>query len=283
VVVSRVSPEEKLRIAHALRARGHVVAMTGDGVNDVLALRDADIGVAMGSGTPATRAVARVVLLDDSWASLPGVVAEGRRVIANIERVASLVVTKTVYATLLALVVGVAGVPFPFYPRHLTIISSLTIGVPAFFLALAPNARRAVPGFLRRVLLFAVPAGATAAAATYAGYELANSSAGVSLAEARTAATIVLFMVAMWILGILARPMNGLRWALLVAMVGAFVVLVVTPAMRTYFALDVPPAEVVLAQVGVAAIAAAALEVGWQGARRFVGAGSAGLPAAGGG
>jgi cation-transporting ATPase E len=178
-VFGRVDPYRKRAFVAALHRRGHSVAMTGDGVNDVLALRDADIGVAMGSGTPASRAVARVVLLDDSWAALPGVVAEGRRVIGNVERVASLFVTKTVYATLLALAVGVAGEPFPFYPRHLTIVSSLTIGIPAFFLALAPNTRRARRGFLHRVLVFAVPAGAITAAATYSGYALASNEPGV--------------------------------------------------------------------------------------------------------
>ena len=140
--------------------------MTGDGVNDTLALKDADIGVAMGSGSAAARAVARFVLLDNDFAVFPSVVAEGRRVIANVERVANLFLTKTFYALFLALVVGVAGLPFPFIPRHFTIISALTIGIPGFFLALAPNERRAEPGFLPRVLRFAIPAGLVAGIAT---------------------------------------------------------------------------------------------------------------------
>jgi cation-transporting P-type ATPase E len=179
-VFGRVGPQQKQAMVRALQARGHTVAMTGDGVNDVLALKEADLGVAMGSGAPVSRAVAPVVLLDSDFGSLPPVLGEGRRVIANVERVANLFLTKTVYAALLALIVGVARVPFPFLPRHLTIVSSLTIGIPAFFLALAPNAQRARPGFVERVLRFAVPAGTVAAVCTIAAYALARSESGVS-------------------------------------------------------------------------------------------------------
>ncbi len=172
-VFGRVSPQQKRGIVGALQSQGHVVAMTGDGVNDALALKDADIGIAMGSGAPATRAVAQVVLLDGRFANMPSVVAEGRRVIANVERVANLFVTKTVYAMLLAVAIGVARWPYPFLPRHLTIVSSLTIGIPAFFIALAPNSSRYVPGFVRRVLLIAGPAGVIAATSTFTAYAIA--------------------------------------------------------------------------------------------------------------
>ena len=173
-VIGRVSPHQKESMVKALQARGHTVAMTGDGVNDVLALKLADIGVAMGSGAPATKAVAELVLLDNRFATLPGVVAEGRRVTANIERVANLFITKTVWATLLAVAAGAALMPYPFLPRQLTIIDTLAIGVPAFFLALAPNRRRYVPGFVGRVLRFAIPAGLIVAAATFSAYALAG-------------------------------------------------------------------------------------------------------------
>src|SRR5260370_4386566 len=155
--LGRVPRRQKQLMVKALQARGHPVAMVGDGVNDALALKLADTGVAMGSGAPATRAVAQLVLLDGRFASLPGVVAEGRRVTANIERVANLFITKTVWATLLAVVAGITLVPYLFLPRHLSIIDTFSIGVPAFFLALAPHLRRYVAGCLVPRLPFPIP------------------------------------------------------------------------------------------------------------------------------
>jgi cation-transporting ATPase E len=265
-VFGRVAPHQKQAMVKALQSHGHVVAMTGDGVNDVLALKEADLGLAMGSGSAASRAVAPAVLLDSSFASLPPMLAEGRQVIANVERVANLFLTKTVYATLLALAIGVAGWPLPFLPRHLTIISSLTIGVPAFFLALAPNDRRYMPGFVSRVLRFAIPAGAVAATATFTAYTLARDTAGVSQAEARTVATVTLFLVALWVLTMLARPTSPFRGALVLTMAGAFVAVMAVRGLRDYFALDLPSAEMVAAAVGIAAMAGVALEFGWQAA-----------------
>ena len=263
-VFGRVGPQQKQAMVRALQARGHTVAMTGDGVNDVLALKEADLGVAMGSGAPVSRAVAPVVLLDSDFGSLPPVLGEGRRVIANVERVANLFLTKTVYAALLALIVGVARVPFPFLPRHLTIVSSLTIGIPAFFLALAPNAQRARPGFVERVLRFAVPAGTVAAVCTIAAYALARSESGVSQTEARTTATITLFLVALWVLAILARPTNPWRAGLVLAMAGAFAVIMAVPGLQDFFALNPPRAELVLSAIGIAAAGGFVIELGWR-------------------
>ncbi|MGH9288515.1 MAG: cation-translocating P-type ATPase [Acidimicrobiales bacterium] len=263
-VFGRVGPQQKQAMVRALQARGHTVAMTGDGVNDVLALKEADLGVAMGTGAPVSRAVAPVVLLDSDFGSLPPVLGEGRRVIANVERVANLFLTKTVYATLLALVVGVARVPFPFLPRHLTIVSSLTIGIPAFFLALAPNAERARPGFVERVLRFAVPAGTVAAACTIAAYGLARAESGVSQTEARTTATITLFLVALWVLAILARPTNPWRAGLVLSMGAAFVVIMSVPWFRDFFALNPPPNELLLSAIGIAAAGGFVIEMGWR-------------------
>lgn len=262
-IFGRVTPQQKREMVHALQSRGHEVAMTGDGVNDTLALKDADIGVAMGSGSAAARAVARFVLLDNDFAVFPSVVAEGRRVIANVERVANLFLTKTFYALVLALAVGVAGLPFPFIPRHFTIISGLTIGIPGFFLALAPNSRRARPGFLSRVLRFAVPAGVVAATATLVGYQVARRVGDLPLDESRTVAVIVLFMVALWVLMILARPFNTWRAALVGSMAGAFFLALALPIPNDYFELPLPPMTMLLAAVGSGAIACLVLEVGW--------------------
>jgi cation-transporting ATPase E len=257
-VFGRVVPGQKRDMVAALGARGHVVAMTGDGVNDILALKDADLGIAMGGGSPASRAVAELVLLDGRFASLPAVLAEGRRVLANIERVAKVFLTKTVYATVLALAVGLAGVAFPFLPRQLTLVSSLTIGIPCFFLALEPNTRRARAGFVRRVLAFAAPAGLAAAAVTFAAYRIADA-AGVSVDEARTAATVALAGSGLVVLGLAARPLTARRQALLAAMAGLFALVLALPSTRAFFALDLPPGPVSLVALGLVALLGAAL------------------------
>jgi cation-transporting ATPase E len=238
--------------------------MTGDGVNDALALKDADIGVAMGSGAAATRAVAQLVLLDGKFAVLPGVVAEGRRVIANIERSANLFVTKTVYATFLAIAVVIAGWKYPFLPRHLTIISTFTIGIPGFFLAIAPNSRRYIPGFVERVLRFTVPAGIVAFAATMVSYGVARFGHDLVLIEARTTATLVLVAVGLWVLVIQARPFNWWKTVLVGSMVGAMALTLAIPGLRDFYALQLPPNEVLVEAAVIAGIAIALLEVGWR-------------------
>ncbi|TMK63010.1 MAG: HAD family hydrolase, partial [Actinobacteria bacterium] len=231
-VFGRVTPQQKRAMVAALQSRGHVVAMTGDGVNDALALKDADIGVAMGSGAAATRAVAQLVLVDGKFSTMPGVVAEGRRVIANIERSANLFVTKTVYAVLIAIYVVAANWRFPWLPRHLTIVSTFTIGVPGFFLAIAPNTRRYVPGFIKRVLQFTIPAGIVAAAAVISTYGITRYGEDLTVREARTATTLVLIAVGLWVLAILARPFTVWRTSLLGAMVLAVGVILVIPGLR---------------------------------------------------
>ncbi|MBZ4320130.1 HAD-IC family P-type ATPase [Streptomyces huiliensis] len=265
-VFGRVTPRQKRDMVGALQARGHTVAMTGDGVNDVLALKDADIGVAMGAGSEATRAVAQIVLLNNSFASLPSVVAEGRRVIGNITRVATLFLTKTVYSVLLAILVVCTRVPYPFLPRHLTLLSTLTIGVPAFFLALAPNKERAKPNFVRRVMRYSVPAGLIAGLATFATYLLARhhySGAGALDAET-SAATLTLFLISMWVLAIIARPYTWWRVLLVAAMGVAFLVVLGVPWLQRFFALKLVGTTLPWAAVGIAAVAAAVLEAAWR-------------------
>jgi cation-transporting ATPase E len=262
-VFGRVSPQQKRDMVLALQARGHTVAMTGDGVNDALALKEADIGVAMGSGSEATRAVAQIVLLDSTFDALPPVVAEGRRVLGNIERTSALYLTKTVYAMLISLAIGVLGFVFPFLPRHLTLIGALTIGIPSFFLALAPNTERFRPGFVHRVLRFAVPAGALAAIATLFSYTLAQDESGVTLAEARTAAVMTLTWIGLAVLSLVAAPLGRRGVALVFAMAGLFVAAMALPLARSFFALAVPPLIVWLAGIGIAAIV-------WSFSRLFV-------------
>jgi len=263
-VFGRVTPQQKRDVVRVLQAHGHDVAMTGDGVNDVLALKDADIGVAMGNGSPATRSVAQIVLLDSRFADLPTVVAEGRRVLGNIERVASLFLTKTVYACLMALAIGVLQLPFPFLPRHLTLVSALTIGIPGFFLALAPNTARVRSGFVPRVLRFAIPSGLVAGAASLSAYGLARASSATDLKQDRTTAVITLFIVAMWVLGIVARPWHPWTIALLLSMVGLFVLALAVPFARNFFDLDPFGWLVDFEAALCGAAGVVALEVGWR-------------------
>jgi cation-transporting ATPase E len=250
-VFGRVRPDQKRAMVAALQSHGHTVAMTGDGVNDVLALKDADIGVAMGSGSPATRAVAQIVLLDNTFATLPYVVGEGRRVIGNIERVSNLFLTKTVYSVLLAFLVGVAGigsqifhygpVPYPFLPRHVTIAAWFTIGMPAFILSLAPNNERARTGFVPRVLRLAVPSGVVIGALTFVSYLFAYRGAGASETErvqAGTTALITLLIIAVWVLAIVARPWNWWKILLVFGSVAGYLILFAVPPLRHFFELD---------------------------------------------
>ncbi|MFS8199371.1 HAD-IC family P-type ATPase [Streptomyces sp. CWNU-52B] len=265
-VFGRVTPQQKRDMVGALQSRGHTVAMTGDGVNDVLALKDADIGVAMGSGSEATRAVAQIVLLNNSFATLPSVVAEGRRVIGNITRVATLFLVKTVYSVLLAVLVVCFQVEYPFLPRHLTLLSTLTIGVPAFFLALAPNKERAKPHFVRRVMRYSIPGGVVAAVATFTTYLLARHHyTGEGALDAETsAATLTLFLVAMWVLAIIARPYTWWRVGLVAAMGLGFLIVLVVPWLQEFFALKLVGTAMPWTAVGIAVAAAAVLEVTWR-------------------
>ncbi|MCV7155306.1 HAD-IC family P-type ATPase [Mycolicibacterium pyrenivorans] len=272
----RVRPDQKRAMVHALQSRGHTVAMTGDGVNDVLALKGADIGVAMGSGSSASRAVAQIVLLDNKFATLPYVVGEGRRVIGNIERVSNLFLTKTVYSVLLAVLVGLAGLsaelfgtdplPFPFQPIHVTIAAWFTIGIPAFVLSLAPNTERAHPGFVRRVMTSALPSGLVVGVATFTSYLLAYEGRAATETEqtqASTAALITLLVSAIWVLAVVARPYEWWRAALVSVSGLAYVVIFSIPWARELFILD--PSDVGRTSMAlvIGLLGALAVEVIW--------------------
>ena len=238
-VLGRVTPEQKRALVRALKSRGHVVAMTGDGVNDALALKDADLGIAMGNGAPATKAVARLVLLKGEFSALPGVVAQGRRVMANTERIASLFLAKTIYASLIAVVVSAMAVAYPFLPRQFTVVSSLTIGIPAFVLALAPSNQRYREGFLGRVLSLCVPAGLMAGTVTLSTY-LWLTLTHAPRAQVTTATTLVLITCGLWLLTLTARPLTSWRLGL-VTLMGTIAVLgVVAPPVRAFFLLAWP-------------------------------------------
>jgi len=241
-VFGRVTPDQKRAMVGALQSRGHTVAMTGDGVNDVLALKDADLGIAMGSGASATRAVAQIVLLDDSFAVMPSVVAEGRRVLGNIERVSALFLTKSFYSAVLSILVvfftltQLFSVEFVFLPRHLTLITFLTIGAPATLLALMPNSQVFRPGFFRRVLVFAIPAGVISGSLSFASYAVALWR-GVDIPGARVSAAITLFIISMTVLVLVARPVTGLRLMIVLAMGAGFLFALYFPPMAEFFAL----------------------------------------------
>ncbi|MGI9124630.1 MAG: HAD-IC family P-type ATPase, partial [Mycobacterium sp.] len=272
----RVRPDQKRAMVHALQSRDHPVAMTGDGVTDVLALKDADIGVAMGSGSPASRAVAQIVLLDNKFATLPYVVGEGRRVIGNIERVSNLFLTKTVYSVLLALLVGVAGLIshfghtdpllYPFQPIHVTIAAWFTIGIPAFVLSLAPNNERAKTGFVRRVMTSALPAGTVVGVSTFLSYLLAYPGRDGTSAEqmqASTAALITLLIGAVWVLAVIARPYQWWRVALVAASAVGYLVIFALPWAREKFMLDPSNVGATIAAVLIGLAAAALIEASW--------------------
>jgi cation-transporting P-type ATPase E len=272
----RVRPDQKRAMVHALQSRGHTVAMTGDGVNDVLALKDADIGVAMGSGSSAARAVAKIVLLDNKFATLPHVVAEGRRVIGNIERVSNLFLTKTVYSVLLAILVGLAGLAskvfgsdpllFPFQPIHVTIAAWFTIGIPAFILSLAPNTERAQPGFVRRVMTSALPSGLVVGVATFISYLAAyqgREATEIQQTQASTAALITLLVTALWVLAVVARPYQWWRIALVTGSGLAYVVIFSIPLAQDLFILDTSNVAISSMALGIGVVGAAIIEVLW--------------------
>jgi cation-transporting ATPase E len=230
----------------------------------------------MGAGSPASRAVAQIVLLDNKFATLPHVVAEGRRVIGNIERVSNLFLTKTVYSVLLAVLVGIAGVAsklfgsdpllYPFQPIHVTIAAWFTIGIPAFILSLAPNNERAHPGFVRRVMTSALPSGVVVGIATFVSYLVAyrgRAATPVEQTQASTAALITLLVTAMWVLAVVARPYQWWRVALVAVSALAYIVIFSIPLAQEKFMLDPSNVALTSTALGIGVLGAAIIEASW--------------------
>lgn len=260
-VLGRVLPNQKKAIVQALHTQSHVVAMTGDGVNDTLALKEADLGVAMGNAAPAAKAVAQVVLVDSRFSHLPDVVARGRQVMANMERVAGLFLVKTVYSALISAGVVILALHFPYLPRHITYIGSLTIGIPAFLLALAPNTRRYIPGFLKRVVRFAVPSGFAIAASVLATAVIAPRVLGFNLDEnaenslkasrfiissvqalvtTRSICSVIVFVLGILVLASVAKPLRSWRGIMVALFAIAGVAGAFIPFTAKFFELHVP-------------------------------------------
>lgn len=262
-VLGRVLPHQKKAIVQALHTQGHVVAMTGDGVNDTLALKEADLGVAMGNAAPAAKAVAQVVLVDSRFSHLPDVVARGRQVMANMERVAGLFLVKTVYSALISAGVVLLALHFPYLPRHITYIGSLTIGIPAFLLALAPNTRRYIPGFLKRVVRFAAPSGFAIAASVLATAVIAPRVLGLNLDDVvannliasrfivsnvqalvttRSICSVIVFVLGILVLASVAKPLRSWRGIMVALFAAAGVAGAFIPFTAKFFEIHVPTA-----------------------------------------
>ena len=267
-VFGRVNPDQKCAMVEALQSRGHTVAMTGDGVNDVLALKQADMGIAMGTGTAAAQAISQLVLVDSRFSTLPGVMAEGRRVTANIERVAHLFTTKSVWAAALAISIAVLAVSYPILPRHLSLIDALVIGIPGFFLALAPNPRRFVPGFVYRVARFVIPTGLLAAITILSSYLLIRA-VGASVDEARTMETVVFSVIGLRVIAVIERPIRGWRLGLLVCMAALLAIAFAIPFSRDFLALDLPSWLVIGVTCATCIFAWFFVGLGWRIGRRL--------------
>ena len=264
-VFGRISPQDKRRVIEALRDHGHYVAMVGDGVNDVPALKASRLAIAQGTGTQMARSVADIVLVRGEFAAVPAMVAEGRKILRNVQRVAKLFVTKSAFAAFLVLSIGLTPTAYPLLPRQLTLAASLTIGIPGFFLALAPSSGRySAHGFLRELARFALPAGTAAGLGVLSSYLFALNVLDLRLAAARTVAVTVLVLVGLYLilaLEVAGRVRGTAISALCLALLAAYFVILAFPSTRHFFALTSPtPAVLGPALVG-ALVAIAGLAI----------------------
>lgn len=222
-VFGRVTPKQKQKIVKALQGQGHTVAMTGDGVNDILAMKDADCSVAMASGSEAAAQASQVVLLESDFSCMPSVVLEGRRVVNNIQRSASLFLVKNIFSFLMSIFSAVFMMTYPLEPSQISLISGFTIGIPAFFLAMEPNKSRIKGKFIINVFLRALPAGLTDLIAVGA-IVWCGKVFGLSSAEVATAATMLLCMIGFMVLFKISEPMNKYR---AIVLVGSLIALLI--------------------------------------------------------
>lgn len=264
-VVGRVTPEGKRRIVEAIGADGSVVAMMGDGVNDVPALKSARVAVCPGSATDMARTVCDLVLVRGGFDTVPPMIREGRMVLRNLQRVAKLFVAKSILAAFLIITVGLSPEAYPFLPRHLTLASALTVGIPAFVLALMPSdGPWRSDRFLRDVTRFGVPAGVATGLGVVASFLLAKNVIGMPLAEARTVAVMALVSIGLYLVLLLegpAVPARRARWTLAMCggLLALFVVVLSLGSWRSFFDLHVGGAPAVLAAVIGTLLAAAGL------------------------
>jgi cation-transporting ATPase E len=263
-VVGRISPEGKRAVVQALTDSGRYVAMVGDGVNDVPALKRSRLAIAQGSGTQMARSVADLVLIDGDFAAVPTLVAEGRRALRNLQRVTKLYVTKSAFAAFLILTIGTSSDDYPLLPRHLTLAASLTVGIPTFFLALAPSAGPWSPeGFVRGVARFAVPAGSLVGVGLVAGYLFARHDLGLSLQDSRTVAVTILVACGLYLVMALeaegSLKHSGLVAGMCAALAGLYVGALLIHATRHFFALTLPSLEMILTALLASAISCGAL------------------------
>jgi len=275
-VIGRIAPEGKRRVVESLAASGSYVAMLGDGVNDVPALKAARLAIAQGSGAQMAKSIADIVLVSGDFAAIPQLVHEGRKILRNLQRVAKLFVAKSAFAAFLVVSIGLTPTAYPLLPRHLTLVASLTIGIPGFFLALAPSSGSwRSHGFLRAVGRFSVPAGTAAGLAVLSSYTFALHVLDLPLVEARTVATTALMLVGLYL--IVALEATGLRrsaWvgSLCGVMLAAYAATTVLPWSRSFFALALPSVAIVLTAVAGSALALLGL---WLTGSQFAPGGSA--------
>jgi cation-transporting ATPase E len=269
-VIGRISPEGKRRVVVALTASGHYVAMIGDGVNDVPALKASRLAIVQGGGTQMAKSVADMVLVRGDFAAIPAMIAEGRQILRNLQRVARLFVTKSAFAAFLILSIGLTPTAYPLLPRHLTLAASLTIGIPAFFLALAPSSGSfRADRFLRDVSSFAIPAGTAAGLGVLSSYAFALHVLDMPIRDARTVATTTLVAMGLYLVLVLeaaGRRRGSVVVGMCLVLGGAYVAILTLPSSRAFFALADPSPLVLLTALCGAALALLGL---WMSDERF--------------